>query len=104
EPRHEGLRYRGDVLHLQRDAVPLSEYDVLDVVALPALGQIRLATAVKQSNAANVHGLLANRDLAPSNVDVGIAECGDHLRQRDVIGIKLMKIDIHVVLLGGAPP
>src|SRR5262249_4343045 len=65
EPRHEAHRYLGDVLHLHRDAVDLSEYDVLDVVDLPTQGQIRLATAVEQSNAANIHGLLADRDLAP---------------------------------------
>ena len=80
EPRHVADRNFGDVLDLNRHAVDLSEHDVLDVVDAPALRQIGVAAGVHQADAADVHRLLADGDLAAADIDVGVAERGDDLR------------------------
>ena len=43
-------------------------------VDLVPLGQILVAAAVDQANAADVDGLLADRDFAAADVDVGVAD------------------------------
>jgi hypothetical protein len=48
EPRHVADRNLGDVLYEHRHAVRLAERNVLDVLDLVALGQIRFAAAVHQ--------------------------------------------------------
>ena len=104
EPRPKADRDLGDVLHLHRNAIHLGEHDVLDVVDLPALGQIQFAAAVEQPDTADVHGLLADSDLASAHIDIGVAECADDLRNRNVVGVELVQIDLDIVLLGGAAP
>ena len=104
EPRHIADRNLGNVLDLNRNAVELAEHDVLDVVDVIALRQILIAAAVEQSDAADVHGLLADRDLAAADIDVGIAQRVDDLRYRDAVGVELMQIDVDIVLLGRAAP
>jgi hypothetical protein len=104
QPRHKADRDFGDLLYLHRNAVHLREHDVLDVVHLPALGQIVCPSAVEQPDAADIHGLLADRDLASADIDVGATECPDDLGQRDVVSIELVQIDFDIVLLGGAAP
>jgi len=104
EPRHVADRDLGDVLHLHRDAVKLGQHHVLDVLSPVALGQIFVAAAVQQADAANVDGLLANSDLAPAHIDVGIVQRRDELRKVDAVGVKLVKIDLDVVLLSRTTP
>ena len=60
----------------------LGEHDILDVADAIALGQVLIASAVEQSDAADVHGLLADRDLTAADIDIGVAECGNNLRYR----------------------
>ena len=48
--------------------------------------------------------MLANDDLAAADVDIGVAECGDDLRDRDIISVEFVQIDVDVVLLGRAAP
>ena len=104
EARYVTHRNLGDVFDEDRHAVLLQQHDVLDVLELIALGHIVGAAVIHQADAADVHRLLAEIDGAPADIDVGVAERGDHLRQGDVVGIKLMQIDIDVEFLGGAAP
>ncbi|KKF67191.1 hypothetical protein XU19_23770, partial [Vibrio parahaemolyticus] len=68
------------------------------------LGQVLLAAAVKQTNAPNIDRLLSDRDLASTDIDIGIAERSRDLLEREVVGVKLVQIDFDVVLLGRAAP
>ena len=43
---------------------------------LSPFSNIVIAAVIEQTDAANVHGLLADLDLAPAHVDVGVAEHG----------------------------
>ena len=104
EPRHDAHRNLGDILDEDRQPARRRQHDVLDVADLVALGQIRLAAGIHQADAAHVHGLLADVDGAAADIDVGVAERGDHLLQRHAIGLKLPRIDLDVVFLGGAAP
>ena len=60
EPRHVADIDAGHILHLNRDAVHLGQDDVLDVVDLVSLSEIVGAAVVDQSDAADVHRLLAD--------------------------------------------
>ena len=104
EPRHVADRNLGDILDLYRHAVDLSQHDILDVADPPTLGQIGVAAAIHQADAADVDRLLADSDLAAADIDVGVAERADDLRQRDAVGVELVEIDVDVVLLGRAAP
>ena len=74
EPRHEADVDARHVLDQHRHAVVLAEHDVLDILDVIALRQIVVAAVVDQPDAADVDRLLADRDLAPADVDVGVAE------------------------------
>ena len=80
------------------------KHDVLDVLDLVTLGDVVGAAAVDQSDAADIDGLLTDRDLAAADIDVGIAERGDELRNRNVVGFQLSEIGVDIELLGGAAP
>ena len=82
----------------------MPEDDLLDVIDLVALGQIVVATVIDQSDAADVDGLLADDDLAPPDIDVGIAERGQDLRYGDIESFKSQRIDPHFKFLGGTAP
>ena len=69
-----------------------------------ALGEVGRTTAVEEAYPANVDGLLSVAKLTTTNIDVGVANGADHLRQGDVVSIKLVQIDFDFVLFGGAPP
>ena len=88
EPRHVAHLHLRDVLHQHGNAVRLGQDDVLDVIDLVALGQIICAAVVNQADAADVDGLLADADFAPADVDVRVAQGGQHLRHRDVVGFQ----------------
>ncbi len=104
EPRRVADDDGGDILDEYRHAVELAERNVLDVLDLVALGQIGGAAGIDQADAANVHGLLPHIDGAAADIDVGGAERTDHLRQRDVVGVELVQIDLDLVLLGRSAP
>src|SRR5215469_5029117 len=104
KPRHIAHCDLGDVLHLYRNAVRLREHDILDVVDVPALSQIAAAAAVEQTDAADIHRLLADGDLATADIDIGVAECADDLGNRNVIGVEFVQIDLDIVLLGWTAP
>ena len=94
----------GNVLDSDGDAAGLVQDHVLDVLDVVALGQVVVATVVDQADAADVHRLLADGDLASADVDVGVAERGDHLRDGDVVGLQLAQVGVDVELLGRAAP
>src|SRR3984893_18743964 len=102
--RHKTDGNTRDVLDLDRKTVELAEDDVLDVLKLVTLGDVVGATAVDQTDTADIDRLLADRDLAAPDIDVGIAERGDQLRDRDVIGFQLLQVGIDIELLGGSAP
>ena len=104
KPRHVTDGNPRDVLDLDRQPVRLGQDDVLDVLDLVALGDIVGAAAIDQSDAADIDRLLADRDLAAADIDVGVAERGDELRDRDVVGFQLLQIGVDVELLGGPAP
>src|SRR6516165_8268276 len=104
QPRHVADVHLGHVLHLHPDAVELGENHVLDVVDLKTLGQVRIAAAIEQPNPAYIHGLLAHRNFATADVDVGVPERADNLWDGNVVGVELVQIDVDIVLLGGAAP
>jgi hypothetical protein len=47
---------------------------------------------------------LADGDLAAADIDVGVAERGDDLRNGDAVGVELMQVDVDIVLLGRTAP
>ncbi len=104
EPRHVADRDFGDVFDEDRHAVRLAERDILDVLDIVALRQIRGAAGIHEADAADIHRLLAEIDGAAADIDIGVAERGDHLRQRDVVGVEFVQIDLDVIFLGGAAP
>src|SRR5579872_435227 len=104
ESRHITDRDPGHVLDLNRQAARLGQDDVLDVLDLVTLGDVVGATAVDQADAANVDRLLPDSDLAAADVDVGVTERRDELRDRDVIRLELLEVGVDVELLGGAAP
>ena len=48
--------------------------------------------------------MLADGDLAAADIDVGVAERGDQLRNGDVVGFELLRIGVDVELFGRAAP
>ena len=93
-----------DILHQHRNAVRLGQDDVLDVIDLVALGQIIVAAVVNQADAADVDGLLADADFASADVDVRVAQRGQDLRHRDVVGFQFVRIHLDLEFLGRAAP
>src|SRR3984885_23974 len=104
KPRHKTDGDAGDVLDLDRQAVHLGQDDIFDVLDLVALGDVVGAAAIDEPDAADVDRLLPDRDLTPADIDVGIAERGDELGDRDVVGFQLLQIGIDIELLGRAAP
>jgi hypothetical protein len=104
EPRHVADFDLGDVLYQHRDAVELGQNHVLDVLGPIALGQIVVAAAVHEAEAANIHRLLTDHDFAAADVDVRVAQGGNDLWNRDAVGIELVKIDVDIVSLGRTAP
>ncbi len=104
EPRHVADADIGHVLDFHRHAVGLRQHDVLDVFDVVALGQVLIAAAVQEADAADIDGLLAEADGATADIDVGVADGGDDLRQRHVVGVEFMQVDLDLELLGRAAP
>src|ERR1700730_14830202 len=68
-----------NILHLHGNTFRLPKHGVLDVFDLPPIDQAGVAAVVKQTDAADVHRLLADIDRAPAHIVVGIADGADHL-------------------------
>ena len=97
-------RHLGDVLYKDRHAVCLRKQDVFDVRDLVTLGQVGGAAAVHETDAADVHRLLAHVDRAAAHIDIGVADGADHLGQSDVVGVEFVQIDLDVIFLRGPAP
>src|ERR1700730_2979728 len=104
EPRHKADRDRGDVLDLDRQPARLGENDILDILDFVAFGDVVGAAGVDQADAADVDRLLADRDLASADINVGVAERRHELRHGDVVSLELLQVGIDIELLGGAAP
>ncbi len=104
EPRDIADRNLGDILDLDRKPARLGEDDIFDILDVIALGDVVGTAGIDQADAADVDGLLANRNLAPADIDIGIAERLHQLRHRDVVGLELLQVGVDVELLGGATP
>ena len=104
EPRHVADKDVGHILDLDRHAVRLRKHNVLNVVDVIALNQVVVAAAVQKADAADIDRLLAKTDGTAANVDVGVADRGNDLRQRDVVGVELVQIDLNLKLLGRSAP
>src|ERR1700678_1096540 len=96
EARHIADGNTGDVLHLDWKTVGLAEDNVLDVPNLVPLGDVVGAAAVDQSDPADIDRLLPDRDLAAADIDVGVAERGNQLRYRNIVGFKFSEIRIDI--------
>jgi len=72
EPRHIADCNFGDVLDVDRNAVALRQHDIVDVGDFVTLRQIVSAAGVHQTDAADIHRLLAEVDSAAADVDVAL--------------------------------
>src|ERR1700676_2499334 len=93
-----------DVLHQNRHAIGLAEDNVFEVGSLVALWQIIISAIVDQSDAANVDGLLSDIDRPPADVDIGVIDGADQLRDHDVVGVELVAIDVDLEFLRRPAP
>jgi len=71
-------------------------------VVFPIAARLAQSRHVADTHAGNVPQL--NGDLAAADIDVGIADGADHLRQGDVVGVELVEIDFDFVFFGGPAP
>jgi len=84
EARNVADRHIGDVLDQNGNAVGLRQDDIFDVTDLIAVGDDFIPAIVDQANAADVHGLLPDGDLAGAYVDIRISYGSDQLRHGDI--------------------
>ena len=82
-----------DVLDQHRIAAGLRHHGVVEVV-----------DRADQADAAHHGGLRADIDGVAADIDVGIADGLQHLRQRQPVGDQLVEIDLQLVGLGLAAP
>jgi hypothetical protein len=94
----------GNMLYLNRRAVRLRQDNFLNVVKPIALRQIAFAAAVEKAYATNIHRLLADVDGPSPDVDVGVADGADQLRQCNVIRIEFIEIGLDFKFFGHAAP
>ena len=93
-PRDVAHVHPGYVLDQHRRAIALSEHDIFDVRDVAPLGDIVGTAVVDEPDAADVRRLLADGDLAPADVDVGIAQGRHELWNRYVISLKLVGVGL----------
>src|SRR6516225_4869846 len=91
-----------DVLYENRHTVRLSEDDVFEILDLVAFGQIVGAAVINETHPPNVDGLLTDIDVPTPDIDVGVVDGADQLRDRDAIGVELVAIDLDFEFLGRA--
>src|SRR5262249_25964787 len=104
EPRSVADGYCSNVLHEYRHAVRLGQQHVLDVRDVEPPRQVRRAAAVHKPDAPDIHRLLSNIDGSAADIDVRIADRAYYLRQRYVVGIELIQVDLDLILLCCAAP
>ena len=104
EPRHVADPDIGHVPDFHRHAVGLRQDDIFDVFDVVALGQVLVAAAVEEADAADIDGLLAEIDRAAADIDVGVADRRDDLGQRHAVGVEFVQADLDFEFLGRAAP
>src|SRR5208283_4566946 len=104
QPGHIANIDLGDVTNRHRHAVGLRKDDVFYVYGARSPGKVVVPAIVDETDAANIDRLLPDLDLAAADVDIGVADRRDDLRDRDVIGFELRQIDVDIELLGRAAP
>jgi len=82
----------------------LSQHDILDVLDPVALRHITGATAIEETDTPDVHRLLPKTDRASAHIAIGVADCGEHLRYCDVVGVELVQIDVNLEFLSSPAP
>src|SRR5712664_3514463 len=94
EPGQISDRHLCDILHQYRYPTGLGrERDVFDVL-----------NPLDEAQAADVHRLLPEIDRSAADIEIGVADRGERLLQRDVVGVQPVKIDRDIVSLGGTTP
>ena len=93
EPRLLADRDSGDVLDQHRIAAALRHHGVAEVV-----------DRADQADAAHHGRLRADIDGVAADIDVGVADRLQHLRQRQPVGDQLVEIDLQLEGLGLAAP
>ena len=93
EPRLLADGDRGDVLDQHRIAAGLRHHGVVEVF-----------DRADQADAAHHGGLRADIDGVAADIDVGVADGLQHLRQRQPVGDQLVEIDLQLIGLGLAAP
>ena len=93
KPRLLADGYRGDILDQHRIAARLRHHGVVEVV-----------DRADQADAAHHGGLRADVDGIAADIDVGVADGLQHLRQRQPVGDQLVEIDLQLIGLGLAAP
>ncbi|MGY4290903.1 hypothetical protein ACVWXO_010169 [Bradyrhizobium sp. LM2.7] len=93
ETRPLAHRNRGDVLHQHRIAAGLGHHGVGEVVNGP-----------DQTHAAHHGRLLADIDGVAADIDVGVADGLEQLRQRQTVGDQLVEVDLKLIGLALAAP
>jgi hypothetical protein len=91
EPRRRPDRHVGHLLEADGRAALGGEHDVLDV-----------AEVVQEAHAAHVVALLADGEALSADVLVGVGDGLEQRVERHVVGLEPERVDVHVVLLGGA--
>ena len=93
EPRFLADGHGGDVLDQHRVAAALRHHGVGEIV-----------DRADQADAAHHGGLRADIDGIAADIDVGVADGLQQLRQRQAVGDQLVEIDLQFVGLGLAAP
>src|SRR6266852_5388470 len=93
EPRLLANSYGGDILDENRVATTLGHH-----------GAGKIADGTDQADAAHHGGLRSDVDGIAADIDVGIADGLQQLRQRQAVGDQLVEVDLKFVGLGLAAP
>jgi len=90
-------------MDLHRHAIGLRKRDILDVLGSVALGEIVAPPSSIRPTPRMFTDCCPMRISRAANVDVGVSERGDDLRNRDVIRLQLPQIHVDIEL-GRARP
>src|SRR5271165_1001272 len=80
KPRHVANIDPCNILDLHWHVIELAERDILDVFDVAAVGQIGSAAGIDETDAPDVHRLLADVDGSRADIDIGIANSTHELR------------------------
>ena len=93
QTRHGAKRNSGHIADQHGQTVLLREHDIADIL-----------NVAHQTQAADIHRLLAHTDGTSADIGVGIANRGKYLLQRQTIAFQLLRVHLNVVFLGGTAP